>query len=59
MSRKKMTAKQMEAVKLEYYDQMNILNGNDDLSKAVSEYVTLLENIVLFQGRKLAVNGTL
>jgi hypothetical protein len=59
MSRKKITATQMEAIKSEYYSQMNILNGNDDLGEAVSKYVALLEDIVISQGRKLAANGTL
>jgi hypothetical protein len=49
----------MEAIKSEYYLQINILNGNDNLREAVSKYVTLLEDIVISQGRKLTANGTL
>jgi hypothetical protein len=44
MSKKKLTVMQVRAIEAAYQNQMNILNGNSELDKAVTDYVTYLEN---------------
>jgi hypothetical protein len=43
MSKKKITPQEIQKLKDDYWEQMNILNGNDALYDAVRDYVTFLE----------------
>jgi hypothetical protein len=44
MSKKKLNHQQIRNIQDEYWNQMNILNGNSELDKAVRDYVAYLEN---------------
>jgi hypothetical protein len=56
MSKKKQTVMQVRAIEAEYWNQMNILNGNSDLDKAVTDYVTYLENELAYLVKQQETN---
>lgn len=45
MSKKPLTELQVKKLEDDYYDQMNILNGNHELYNAVSKYVEYLKSM--------------
>lgn len=45
MSKKQLTKRQVEKIENDYWEQMNILNGQPELYEAVTNYVNYLKTV--------------